>query len=102
MISGFTVEQVFLRSRQGRYEALLVLLSPSGAPHREKIPLAPVGKTKALEQLARHLAFRSDVEDVAGARLRVESADGLQDDAALRRLFVSTFRRASEGDGTWA
>lgn len=91
MTRAYRLEQVFLRSRGGQLELLLVLETLAGARLRETLRFPTRDARAAVRQAAKHLARRGEVEDLSRLRLRVERGGRLTDDDGLRREFVSAF-----------
>jgi hypothetical protein len=95
------LEQVFLRRRSGRYEALAVIERESGARERSTVQLPAEGLEEAARALGRHLARSALADGTRGARVRVERGGTLHDDAALAALLTAAFdeeRRRGEDD----
>jgi hypothetical protein len=94
------LDQVFLRRRAGRFEALLVIERETGARERVTLPLSASDVAAAVVVLGRHLARSAAVDTLSGARLRVERGGGLVDApelaAALAAAFASERRRDEE------
>jgi hypothetical protein len=86
-----TLEQVFLRRRSGRIEALLVIERESGGRERETLLLPSEDERAAASLLGRQLARRGRVDDVHDVRLRVDRAGSLQDEPELADLLVGAF-----------
>lgn len=85
------MEQLIVSRRAGRADILVVLEDPSGARRRERLPSSQSDLGRAVEILARHLAWRGDVSGVASKlRVRVEQGDELR----LRDDLADRFRRA--------
>lgn len=85
---GWAVEQLILGAKAGRASILVVLEAPSGARRRERFAASTGSARDAVGELARHLAYRGDVDGV-GPRLRVreERAGGLAPRPDLARAF---------------
>jgi hypothetical protein len=81
------VEQVFLESKSGGTEVLLVLENEAGARTRERLPLPTRDHADAARQAGRRLAARG-VAPARKVRLRVTSGGELRDDPMLLRLFL--------------
>lgn len=96
MQQELSLQQVFLRRRGGQLEALIVLENLAGATYRETLPLATADRAEGVRKLARQLASRGTVSEVARLRLRVEAQGALQDDAALKQLLLREFRYCRE------
>jgi hypothetical protein len=85
------LEQVFLRRRSGRYEALLVIERESGLRERVVVPLAEGQPEAAVTSLGRHLARSGSVDDVSETRLRVEAGGSLRDEPGLARRLAEAY-----------
>jgi hypothetical protein len=96
VLTDYDVDQVFLCSRGATVEAKLVLVSVSGLPVRETYPIAAVGLRDAAEKLGRWLAERQDVVSAHKARVRVDTARGLQDDKRLQEVLSTAFRKTRQ------
>ena len=94
MRDGLELEQLFVRHRAGRIEGLLVLEDPSGARHRETMPLPFEQGADAVAALGRILARRGDVVGAPRLRVREERARSLVE----RREWIETFRRAFDDE----
>lgn len=86
-----TLEQVFLRRRSGRIEALLVVERESGGRERETVPLPTEDVVQGARLLGRQLARRGRVDAVHGVRLRIERSGSLEDEPALADALVGAF-----------
>jgi hypothetical protein len=82
------VEQIFLASKAGGTEVLLVLEDEAGARTRERLPLPVRDLADAARQAARRLASRG-VVPARQVRLRVTRGGELRDDPGLLRLFLA-------------
>jgi hypothetical protein len=82
------VEQVFLESKSGGTEVLLVLENEAGARTRERLPLPVRDHDEAARQAARRLASRGVVA-ARKVRLRVTRGGDLRDDPELLKLFLA-------------
>ncbi|MDQ3396902.1 MAG: hypothetical protein M3511_03885 [Deinococcota bacterium] len=96
MISGYSLEQIFVEQRGGQVELKLVFVALSGALKRESLRFGGVDKEQALRRAAKSLALRPDIEDVGGARLRVEVQGKLSDDPVLLNVFLKAFGEAKD------
>jgi hypothetical protein len=85
------VEQVFLESKSGGTEVLLVLENDAGARTRERLPLPVRDHADAARQAGRRLAARG-VAPARQVRLRVTRGGELRDDPELLRLFLAELR----------
>ncbi len=96
MIYGWTVEQLIIGAKAGRASILVVLEAPSGARRRERFEASSSSARDAVTELARHLAYRADV-DGARSRLRVreERSGGLVERTDLARAFEAALDLAS-------
>ncbi len=94
-----TVEQVFVRRRGGHTEVLLVLESPAGERLRETLPLGGVGFEEAARRAAVELARRG-IRPARRLRVRSERGGSLDDDAALRDVFLRAWGD-DEDDARW-
>ena len=89
-----SLDQLFLRPAGAGTEALMVFESFTGARTRERLLFPGREPVEVVEQLARHLARDASVTDVAGVRLRRETAGRLADDTALKARLVAAYARA--------
>lgn len=96
MIWDRELEQLFLRRREGRIEAAMVFEDPSGARHRETLPLPYADPLEATSALARILARRGDVAGAPRLRVREETSGGLNDRPDLRDAFRRSFEAEAE------
>lgn len=96
---GWTVEQLIVGAKAGRASILVVLEAPSGARRRERFEASSSPARDAVTELARHFAYRADV-DGARPRLRVreERSGGLVERADLARAFEAELDRAWSED----
>ena len=100
MLASYSLDQLFLQLRGGHLQVLLVLENSAGARHRETLSFPTRNTVEAVRRVAKHLAYRGDVEAVRGVRLRREERSVLKDDDALRRLFISEFEQHA-GEDAW-
>ncbi len=91
MRRGYTVEQVFVRKKGGRFAIEFGFVALSGAVKRETLTFSVPSAKAALSQAARYLAGRGDIDRVDGLRLRVERRGQLYDDATLKAHFARRF-----------
>lgn len=85
---GWTVEQLIIGAKAGRASILVALEAPSGARRRERFAASSGSAGKAISELARHLAYRADVDGVRPRlRVREERAGGLVERPDLARAF---------------
>jgi hypothetical protein len=95
------LEQVFLRPRAGRFEALLVIERETGARERSTLQLPDATPDDAVRTLGRQLARTGVALRARGVRLRVERGGGLHDDprlaARLAEAYLEERRREREG-----
>lgn len=92
-----SLDQVFLTPRAGVTEALLVLERETGARERVTLTLPSSDLQRAVELLARQLAYRGDVRGVSRCRLRRERDGALVDDRALRDALCAALAREQAG-----
>ncbi|MDZ7706614.1 MAG: hypothetical protein U5J97_01730 [Trueperaceae bacterium] len=99
MRHGWTVEQLIVGAKAGRASILVVLEAPSGARRRERFEASSSSTLGAVNELARHLAYRADV-DGAQSRLRVreERSGGLVERTDLARAFAAALDLAGDED----
>lgn len=96
MIYGWTVEQLILGAKAGRVSILVVLEAPSGARRRERFEASSSSSQDAVNELARHLAYRADVDGVRPRlRVREERSEELVERPDLARAFEEAL------DGEW-
>lgn len=94
------VEQLFVQSRGGRLEVLVVLEDPAGGRLRERL-LAPTAEPgAAIRFVARRLAERG-IRAAPRARLRVTRGGALEDDRALLERFLRELRLARGEEDGW-
>ena len=91
MQSGYEIDQIFLKRKQGQTEILLVCVAPSGALKRETLQFATLDNKQALGMAARHLARRPDIGSLGKTRLRVDKAGQWFDDTVLQKHFKTRF-----------
>ena len=91
MQSGYEIDQIFVKRKQGQTEILLVCVAPSGALKRETLQFATLDNKQALGLAAKHLAGRPDIASLGKTRLRVDKAGQWFDDAALQKIFKQKF-----------
>ena len=91
MQSGYEIDQIFVKRKQGQTEILLVCVAPSGALKRETLQFATLDNKQAIGMAAKHLAGRADIGCLGKTRLRVDKAGQWVDDAALQKLFKQKF-----------
>lgn len=99
MTWGRELEQLFLRRRAGRVEVMMVFEDPSGARHRETLPLPHTDVGEAVGALGRILARRGDVDGAPRLRVREERGGELVDRTDLRDVFRGAFEAEAETDG---
>ena len=92
MQSGYEIDQIFVKRKQGQTEILLICVAPSGALKRETLQFATLDNKQALSMAARHLAGRPDIGSLGKTRLRVDKAGQWVDDLALQKLFKQQFK----------
>ena len=91
-MTASSVEQVFLESKGGGIDVLLVLEDEAGARTRERLPLPARDLELATRQAARYLNGRG-VRAARKVRLRVAGGGDLYDDARLLKLFLDELAR---------
>lgn len=96
MTWGRELEQLFLRRRAGRVEAMMVLEDPSGARHRETLPLPHTDALEAVAALGRILARRGDVDDAPRLRVREDRGGEWVDRPDLRDAFHAAFEAEAD------
>lgn len=96
MQSGYEIDQIFVKRKQGQTEILLVCVAPSGALKRETLQFPTLDNKQALSQAARHLAGRTDIGSLGKTRLRVDKTGQWADDASLQKHFKSEYKSASD------
>jgi len=89
--SGYEIDQIFLKRKQGQIEVLLVCVAPSGALKRETLQFPTLDNKQALSMAAKHLAGRADIGSLGKTRLRVDKAGQWVDDAALQKHFKNKY-----------
>ena len=83
---GWTVEQLIIGTKAGRASILVVLAAASGARRRERFAASSGSARDAVGELARHLAYRADVDGVRPRlRVREERSGGLVERPDLAR-----------------
>lgn len=92
------LEQVFLRRRAGRIEALAVLERESGARERHTVPLPSAELETAARLLGRDLGRSGRADTVRGVRVRVERGGSLVDEPGLAQVVEHAFEAARRGD----
>jgi hypothetical protein len=92
------LEQVFLRRRAGRIEALAVLERESGARERHTVPLPSTELEAAARLLGRELGRSGRADSVRGVRVRVERGGSLVDEPGLAQVLERAFEVVRRSD----
>ncbi len=96
---GWTVEQLIIGTKAGRASILVVLEAPSGARRRERFAASSASSQDAVNELARHLAYRADVDGVRPRlRVREERSGDLVDRPDLARTFERALDAEADDD----
>ena len=88
----WTVEQVFVTTKGGAVDVMMVLENPAGARFRERFSMPGNDRREAVRRAARWLAYRNQVGGTRRLRLRVERGGTLEDDARLKDAFDAALR----------